>query len=90
MQSRRKTGDSDTRMKTLRSITVQLARGVAALVIGLPVIAVSQTTNTWVYTGSLNAARYSHTATLLPNGKVLVAGGWSVGGGDLAIGSAEV
>ena len=32
-------------------------------------------TNTWTYTGSLNTARAFHTMTLLPNGKVLVAGG---------------
>src|SRR5678815_1206708 len=29
----------------------------------------------WVNTGGLNFARNSHTATLLPNGQVLVAGG---------------
>jgi N-acetylneuraminic acid mutarotase len=32
-------------------------------------------TGTWSITGSLNAARSDHTATLLPNGRVLVAGG---------------
>src|SRR5205085_4372648 len=32
-------------------------------------------TGSWSITGSLNTGRGSHTATLLPNGRVLVAGG---------------
>src|SRR5947209_5293375 len=30
---------------------------------------------TWTVTGSLNVRRYGHTATLLPNGKILAVGG---------------
>src|SRR3972149_1591656 len=38
--------------------------------------------------GGMTTMRYNHTATLLPNGKVLITGGWS--NGDTPLSSAEL
>ncbi len=72
-------------MKSIRSL-VRLQMGLLVLlslllvVLGLlrsVEVAHASGSGTWMTTGSLSVARFSHTATLLPNGKVLVAGGAS-------------
>jgi hypothetical protein len=62
-----------------------------ALLLLLPLggaTATAATSGTWTLTGSLHDARYSHTATLLQDGRVLVAGGQDAN--VVALASAEL
>ena len=49
-------------------------------------------TNSWSLAGRMNQSRVGHTSTLLPSGKVLVAGGWTRGLGTpiVVLSSAEL
>jgi hypothetical protein len=58
------------------------------LVASTPLTVLAQASGTWTNTGTLNTPRNGHTATLLANGQVLVAGGASSNGTILA--SAEL
>src|SRR5579863_8381884 len=60
----------------------------ASLALFLHPVTANAQTGTFGPTGSMTAARYDHTSTLLPNGKVLIAGGTISSG--LFLASAEL
>ena len=64
----------------IRSKTFAMGRALVALFLGL-LANPSAEAAPWVANGPLNLGRYSHTATLLLDGQVLVAGGVANNGG---------
>jgi Galactose oxidase, central domain len=70
------------RTNTPRFGAMRSFRLVSLLAIGLVAITTSPAlaSGTWNTTGSMKTARLHHTATLLPNGEVLVAGGGNTKG----------
>ena len=73
-------------MGTLRGFVAVVALAMAGVLLLAP--PALSAPDAWMATGSLNTAREDQTATVLPNGKVLVAGGSEFNGPALA--SAEV
>jgi large repetitive protein len=78
------------RTKTLNHARPLLLSGllIAGLLSHPAVKARAASSGTFALTGSLNTARYDHTATLLQNGQVLVTGGVDINGNPLS--SAEL
>ena len=80
------------RMTSFKTRTILLTGMVVAGLLGnRSVNAVASSSGTFTLTGSLNTARRDHTATLLQNGEVLVAGGTDVNNNlTTALASAEL
>jgi len=83
-----------TRMSTQTGTRVFATTLSGVLAIGLAAataaLAPGQAHGTFTFTGSMHFGRVYHTATLLQNGQVLVAGGLSLGPEDFPLASAEL
>ena len=75
---------------TIRSSLISALLLIGFLGTTIQAFAASGGSGTFTITGSLNTARYDHTATLLPNGEVLVVGGIGVNGNYTSLASAEL
>src|ERR1035441_8900830 len=70
--------------------TIVLSGLCITVLLGSTAVEALAASGSFALTGSLNTARYGHTATLLPNGDVLVAGGLGVNGSYAPLASAEI
>ena len=77
-----------------KSVHTPLFAGLLTVVLvastAVPALAGTAASGTFALTGSLNTVRYSHSATLLPSGEVLVNGGLGVNGVYTSLASAEL
>ena len=76
--------------RIVRSVLLSTLLTVMLLTLVVEALGASGGSGTFAYTGSLNTARYDHTATLLPSGEVLVVGGIGVNGNYTSLASAEL
>ncbi len=86
-----RTGHTATLLKNGK---VLVTGGISALTSAIPPLASAElydpVANTWTDTGLMRVGRVDHTATLLPSGKVLVAGGSSAKSDGVSLLSAEM